>query len=71
VSPELWAFTGRTVLALIALGILLWLVGSLNWVSLGAFGRLSLLLGIIVGSGLVYALGLFLTGVRPRHLASP
>ncbi|NND89570.1 MAG: murein biosynthesis integral membrane protein MurJ [Granulosicoccus sp.] len=70
-SPELVSFARRVLPALAALALLLVLSAGISWQSHGAIGRLVMLLGIITGGGLTYALGLILAGIRPRQLASP
>jgi putative peptidoglycan lipid II flippase len=71
ISSELWAFARQTLPALAAFTLLMLLFSGIHWQSLGALGRLSLLLGIITSGALVYGLVLYLAGIRPRQLANP
>jgi len=71
ISPAVTYFALRAAPALIALSLVLVYWADTNWVLRDAWGRLSLLLGIILAGATCYAIGLLLTGIRPKHLASP
>ncbi len=67
-EPGWLRFALRMLPAVLAMACLLWLAGQqLDWVALGARPglRAALLAGVILGSGLVYFLLLFLCGFRP------
>ncbi len=70
-SPSIMNFAARGVPALIALTLVLFLFNGADWQVRDAGGRLSLLVGIIISGAATYLVGLLLTGIRPRHLASP
>ena len=70
-SAALLSFTLRTLPALGALGVALILTTRLDWHALDAAGRATSLLGTIGAGAGAWAIVLFATGIRPRHLASP
>lgn len=70
-SAALGSFTLRTLPALGALGIVLLLTSRVDWHTLDAGSRAVRLLSTIVAGAGAWAVMLFVSGIRPRHLASP
>ncbi len=63
-------FSLKSVPALLAMTLALLLMAQGDWHALEALARVYRLLGIIGISALIYAIGLVLAGVRPKHLMS-
>lgn len=70
-SASVVKFAIRGIPALIALTLVLLAFSGIDWQARDAWARLSLLIGIISAGAFTYLIGLLLTGIRPRHLASP
>ena len=70
-SPDLVRFAIRGLPALIALMVTLVAFNGVDWQIRDALGRVSQLVGIIIAGTATYIVGLLITGIRPKHLASP
>jgi len=70
-TPELIKFTMLCLPGLLALIATLGIMRGVSWESLNAMGRLGQLGAIIGVSAGSYAIGLLVTGIRPKQLSSP
>ncbi len=69
--PAIFTFLLRTLPAMTALGAILIIVANIDWPSASATIRVSTLLFALGAGALCYLIGLLISGIRPRHLASP
>lgn len=72
-SPGWWLFLGRVAIATLALGAALWFGAQAlgPWIGAPLEARVWRLAVLVAGGLAVYALALFVLGVRPRHLSRP
>ena len=72
-EPGWFVFLCRCTAACLLMGVFLWQFrGDTGlWIELPILGRAIRLLGLISMGGLIYILGLFLSGMRPRELLMP
>jgi len=71
ISSTLQQFALRALPAIFVMGIVVGWLADMDWHSQDAAARGWSLLGIIAAGAVAYAIALWLSGVRPRHLASP
>lgn len=70
VPTELRKFLLQVLPALVTMGAVIFFVSQFNWQALSAVARGLHLLGVIMAGAASYAVALWLTGIRPKHLTS-
>lgn len=71
ISGELVRFCAKALPALVALTVTVLALNDHDWQQFDATARLLRLMAIIGAGGVAYIIALWITGIRPGHLASP